>query len=890
MCRSVSLTILSALLLIAIGSAQQTSTLSVPTLIRYSGALKDPQGATLSSATSGVTFAIYKQQEGGAPVWMETQNVTSDPAGNYSVLLGSTTAAGLPGDLFSQQEERWLGVQVQGQAEQPRVLLVSVPYAFKAHEAETLGGKTISDFVLAPSANSSADGSAAESTATNPTQSIPSGTTPPAVNSGPTNFSGSTTDQIVKVTQSSTGAGITASANTNAIYGLATGSSGNVYGVQGVATGTGGVALFGNANNAVGGTYGIKGSSSSTSGTGMRGLASASSGNTIGVSSQVNSPNGTAAVFNNAAGGKILSGQNNAVEKFSIDGAGNVSSAGSFSGSGAGLTGIPFSQLAGQLSSSQFSGSYSNAVTLSSTANIFYGDGSHLSGVVAGSGSPYYIQNTTSQQANANFNISGNGTAAGTLTASAVNTGTAYEISGSNILTIGTPSDSNLFLGIGAGVSDVPGRGQHDVFLGPGAGLNNTNGILNTFVGYQAGYTNTTGNYNTFVGYQSGYNNTTGANNTFYGVNTGTSNVGGHDNTFSGESAGNTNAGGSDNTFIGSGAGFTSTNGSYNTFLGHQAGYSATNASYNTFLGEESGYTTTSGAQNTFTGFGVGYYNTTGSYNTYSGYYAGVSNTTGHDNTFTGWEAGYSNATGVGNAFYGEGAGNNSRASYNLFYGYYSGTHNSTGNNDIYVGNLGPDSGTESNAIRIGGDIGTGYGAQTAAYVAGIYQESVDAGTGVAVVVDANGKLGTMLSSRRFKDNIRDMGDSTNGLMKLRPVTFLYKPEYGNGDRTVQYGLIAEEVANVYPELVSYDKEGKPFTVRYQYLAAMLLNEVQKQYRRAEQQSEVVETQQQQLAAQAQEIESLKQQLQVQNATLQQRLSRIESLVQSQLQTVAQEQ
>lgn len=134
------------------------------------------------------------------------------------------------------------------------------------------------------------------------------------------------------------------------------------------------------------------------------------------------------------------------------------------------------------------------------------------------------------------------------------------------------------------------------------------------------------------------------------------------------------------------------------------------------------------------------------------------------------------------------------------------------------------------------------------------------------------------------------MGDSTNGLMKLRPVTFLYKPEYGNGDRTVQYGLIAEEVANVYPELVSYDKEGKPFTVRYQYLAAMLLNEVQKQYRRAEQQSEVVETQQQQLAAQAQEIESLKQQLQVQNATLQQRLSRIESLVQSQLQTVAQEQ
>ena len=118
----------------------------------------------------GVTFAIYNQQDGGAPVWMETQNVTLDASGNYSVLLGSTTTTGLPADLFSQQEQRWLGVQVEGQAEQPRVLLVSVPYAFKAHEAETLGGKSISDFVLATGANASANGgntSPASSSSTN---------------------------------------------------------------------------------------------------------------------------------------------------------------------------------------------------------------------------------------------------------------------------------------------------------------------------------------------------------------------------------------------------------------------------------------------------------------------------------------------------------------------------------------------------------------------------------------------------------------------------------------------------------------------------------------------------------------------------------------------------
>jgi len=141
---------LCTLLFVSISLAQQTSTTDVPNLIRYSGTLKDAQGAVPSGTPLGVTFAIYKQQDGGAAVWQETQNVTPDASGQYSVILGSTTAAGLPGDLFSQQEQRWLGVQVQGEAEQTRVLLVSVPYAFKAHEAETLGGLPPSAFVKAP--------------------------------------------------------------------------------------------------------------------------------------------------------------------------------------------------------------------------------------------------------------------------------------------------------------------------------------------------------------------------------------------------------------------------------------------------------------------------------------------------------------------------------------------------------------------------------------------------------------------------------------------------------------------------------------------------------------------------------------------------------------------
>ncbi len=145
---------LVTILLTLCAFAQETAT-SVPNLIRYGGTLKNVQGsASVAPTTVGVTFSIYKQQEGGSPVWQEVQNVTPDANGLYSVLLGSTTSTGLPDDLFAQQEQRWLTVQVQGQEEQARVLLVSVPYALKAHEADTLGGLPASAFMKAPTADS----------------------------------------------------------------------------------------------------------------------------------------------------------------------------------------------------------------------------------------------------------------------------------------------------------------------------------------------------------------------------------------------------------------------------------------------------------------------------------------------------------------------------------------------------------------------------------------------------------------------------------------------------------------------------------------------------------------------------------------------------------------
>jgi len=130
-------------------SAQQPAASGiVPPVVKFGGVLTDVNSKPLTG-TVGVTFSLYKDQEGGAPLWMETQNVQPDKAGHYTVSLGSNASQGLPTSLFVAGEARWLGVQVQGQAEQARTLLMSVPYALKALDAETIGGKPLSALQLA---------------------------------------------------------------------------------------------------------------------------------------------------------------------------------------------------------------------------------------------------------------------------------------------------------------------------------------------------------------------------------------------------------------------------------------------------------------------------------------------------------------------------------------------------------------------------------------------------------------------------------------------------------------------------------------------------------------------------------------------------------------------
>jgi trimeric autotransporter adhesin len=154
---------LAVLCLTSVAVAQQQSSV-VPSLINFSGVLADANGKPLTGVV-GVTFYLYAGPEGGAPLWMETQNVQPDKYGDYSVMLGSTTGQGLPTSLFVSGEARWLGVQAQGQAEQPRVMLLAVPYALKAGDAQTIGGMPASAFALAGTSIPGTSGSGGHGTA-----------------------------------------------------------------------------------------------------------------------------------------------------------------------------------------------------------------------------------------------------------------------------------------------------------------------------------------------------------------------------------------------------------------------------------------------------------------------------------------------------------------------------------------------------------------------------------------------------------------------------------------------------------------------------------------------------------------------------------------------------
>jgi hypothetical protein len=265
------------------------------------------------------------------------------------------------------------------------------------------------------------------------------------------------------------------------------------------------------------------------------------------------------------------------------------------------------------------------------------------------------------------------------------------------------------------------------------------------------------------------------------------------------------------------------TTGIENAACGASALASNTAGPYNTAIGYAALFSNVSGGNNTAVCANALEKNTS-SYNTATGALALFSTTTGSSNTAAGYSALYGNTTGSNNVAFGQNAlMNNTSGSSNIAVGFDAGI-NLSGNssNNIDIANQG--SSSDSGTIRIGTS-----GTQTSFYAAGVYGVTTGMNNAVPVLIDSNGQLGTVSSSRRYKTDIHDMGDASRDLLRLRPVTFRYQKLFADGSQPLQYGLIAEEVAEVFPDLVAHSADGQIETVKYQSLDPLLLNEVERQ-------------------------------------------------------------
>ena len=315
-------------------------------------------------------------------------------------------------------------------------------------------------------------------------------------------------------------------------------------------------------------------------------------------------------------------------------------------------------------------------------------------------------------------------------------------------------------------------------------------------------------------------------------------------------------------------------------------------ANENTAEGKDALFSLTTGADNTALGFQALYNVTTTFENTAVGSQALLSNTVGTRNVAVGSQALWSLTNGDSNIAVGGGSlahsesGNFNTAlgrralsrtleHQNTGLGFYAGSNNDGGTNNIYIGNVGPvPIGTESNTIRIGTQTATvatlgnppveshPMPAHTATFIAGISGVAV---MGPAVHVSSSGQLGAQASSRRFKDDIKPMDKASEAILALEPVSFRYKKEI-DPERTPEFGLVAEDVEKVNPDLVVRDADGKAYTVRYEAVNAMLLNEFLKEHGKVEKLETTVARQQKQIDAFSAALQKVSTQLELSKA------------------------
>ena len=365
-----------------------------------------------------------------------------------------------------------------------------------------------------------------------------------------------------------------------------------------------------------------------------------------------------------------------------------------------------------------------------------------------------------------------------------------------------TTGSSNT--GVGAATL-VLNTGDSNTATGTGALFLNTAGFQNTAHGAFALLHNDSGSDNTAIGFQALSQNISGANNTATGVNALGSNTTGSGNTANGLGALIFNTQGGSNTAVGVGALLHNTTNSDNTAVGALA------------LGNNTG------SANTAVGSGALTANTGAIQNTAVGFQALTNTTVGFNNTAIGTVALLGNGTGQNNTAIGAGAlASNTAGSSNTAIGLNAGSSATTGDNNVYIGK----------------DLFGLAGESNACYIASIFNQV--SSSGVQVLINASNKLGTSASSKRFKEDIKAMDDASEGLYALKPVTFRYKKQIDPAGAG-QFGLVAEDVEKVNPDLIVRDKEGNPYSVRYDQVNAMLLNEFLKEHRTVLEQKAIVE-------------------------------------------------
>jgi hypothetical protein len=465
------------LLLAAAMNAQQAATSSttaiVPRLVNFSGKTVDAENKPVSGI-AGITFSIYKDQYEGAPLWMETQNVTADTEGNYAVQLGATKPQGLPLDLFSSGEARWLGVRINGGEEQPRVLLLSVPYALKAADAQTLGGLPASAFALAaPNNGSSSTASRTPAKLQSAISSSVSGTGATDYIPLWTNNTGALGDSVLYQLGTKIGVNTKSPAAALDVNGKVNASSGFDLAERNFAFGS-----YANDNAFLGfaGNTTMTGTGNTASG------ALALQGNTSGFGNTATGwlalQNNTAGCCNTAAGQSALQGLQ-----------------GESTGSGNTATG--YDALAAISSGSSNTATGISALQMNGT-----GSGNTATGAQA-------LQSNTT---------GGNNTAAGSFALESDTTGSFNTAAGSQALEFNTTGPTNTASGYQALQANTTGGGN--TAIGGGA-LEGNNGNDNTATGLEALGGNTSGSFNTATGYKALESNTTGINNTAIGDQSG---------------------------------------------------------------------------------------------------------------------------------------------------------------------------------------------------------------------------------------------------------------------------------------------------------------------------------------------------------------------------------